>query len=151
VYAYLDDLTVTGETIEKHDLNLKRLLDAAAACNLTFYEDKSKIRLTSLRMLGYLVSYQTLKPDPERLQALFDLPIPSSAKELKRVCGMFAYYARWIPHFSQIVRPLLLASPFPLGPEAERAFCRVEESFGQRQPRRYSNGRPYQTWHRRFR
>ena len=30
VYADLDDLTVTGETIEKHDLNLKRLLDAAA-------------------------------------------------------------------------------------------------------------------------
>jgi len=44
-------------------------------------------------MLGYLVSYQNLKPDPERLQALFDLPIPSSSKELKRVCGMFAYYA----------------------------------------------------------
>ena len=31
VYAYLDDLTVTGETMEEHDLNLKCLLDAAAA------------------------------------------------------------------------------------------------------------------------
>jgi len=40
VYAYLDDLTVTGETIEEHDLNLKRLLDTAAACNLTFNEVK---------------------------------------------------------------------------------------------------------------
>ena len=109
MYAYLDDLTVTGETIEEHDRNLKRLLDAAATCNLTFNEDKSKIRMTSLTMLGYLVSYQNLKPDPERLQALFDLPIPRSAKELKRVCGMFAYYARWIPNFSQKARPLLLA------------------------------------------
>ena len=107
VYAYLDDLTVTGETIEEHDLNLKCLLDAAAACNLTFNEDKSKIRMTSLRMLGYLVSYQTLKPDPERLLALYDFPIPSSAKELKHVCGMFAYYASWIPNFSQKARPLL--------------------------------------------
>ena len=72
--------------------------------------------MTSLRMLGYLVSYQTLKPDPERLQVLFDLPIPSSAKELKRVFGMFAYYARWITNFSQKARPLLLASHFPLVP-----------------------------------
>ena len=71
MYAYLDDLTVTGETIE-HDRNLKRLLDAAATCNLTFNEDKSKNRMTSLTMLGYLVSYQNLKPDPERLQALFE-------------------------------------------------------------------------------
>ena len=125
VYVYLDDLTVTGETIEEHDLNLKRLLDAAAACNLTFNKDKSKIRMTSLRMLGYLVSYQNLKPDPERLQALFDLPISSSAKELKRVCGMFAYYARWIPNFSQKARALLLASRFPIGPAAERAFAEL--------------------------
>jgi len=55
LYAFLDDLTVTCETIEEQDLNLKRLLDAAAPCNLTFNEDKSKIRMTSLRMLGHLV------------------------------------------------------------------------------------------------
>jgi len=40
VYVYLDDLTATGETIEEHDLNLKRLLDATAACNPTLNEEK---------------------------------------------------------------------------------------------------------------
>jgi len=35
VYAYLDDMTINGETIEEHELNLKCLLDAAAECNLT--------------------------------------------------------------------------------------------------------------------
>ena len=58
VYAYLDDLTVTGEMKEEHDANLKRLLDAAADCNHTLNEDKSKICVTSLRMLGYLISCQ---------------------------------------------------------------------------------------------
>jgi len=123
-------LTFTGETTEEHDLNLKRLLDAAATCNLTFNEDKSKIRMTPIRMLGYLVSYLNLKPDPERLQALFDLPIPSSEKELKRVCGMFAYYARWIPNFSQKARPSLLASHFSIGPEAECAFAELKSDLG---------------------
>jgi len=131
VYAYLDDLTVTGETIEVHDLTLKCLLDAAAGCNLTLNEEKSKIRMTSLRMLGYLVSYQNLKPDPERLQTLFDLPIPSSSKELKRVCCMFAYYARWIPNFSQKARPLLLTYHFPISPEAERAFAELKSDLGK--------------------
>jgi len=41
VYAYLDDLTVTGETLEEHDKNLKRVLDAAVECNLTINEEKS--------------------------------------------------------------------------------------------------------------
>jgi len=86
---------------EEHDLNFKCLLDAdAAECNITLNEEKLKIRMTSLRMLGYLISYHNLKPDPERLQALFDLPIPSSSKELKQVCGMFVYSAKWIPKFS---------------------------------------------------
>jgi len=52
-----------------------------------------------LRMLGYLISCQNLKPDPEQLQALFSLPIPSSSKDLKRVCSIFAYYAKWIRNF----------------------------------------------------
>jgi len=82
-------------------------------------------------MLGYLVSYQNLKPDPERLQALFDLHTPSSSKELKRICGMFAYYARWIPNFSQKARPLLLASHFLIGPEAERAFAELKSDLGK--------------------
>ena len=124
-------MTITGDTIEEHDLNLKRLLDAALTCNLTFNEDKSKIRMTLLRMLGYLVSYQNLKFDLERLQALFDLPVRSSAKELKRLCGMFACYARWIPNFSQKARPLLLASHFLISPEAERAFAELKSDLGK--------------------
>jgi len=41
VYAYLDDLTVTEETLEEHDRNLKCLLDAAVECNLAINEEKS--------------------------------------------------------------------------------------------------------------
>jgi len=36
VYAYLDDLTVIGATLEEHDRNLKALLDAAVSDRITF-------------------------------------------------------------------------------------------------------------------
>jgi len=88
--------------------------------------------VNSLRMLGYLIhTYQNLKPDPERLQALFDLPIPSSSKKLKRVCDMFAYYAKWIPNFSEKAKPLLQASNFPIGAEAERAFKELKNDLSR--------------------
>ena len=45
-------------------------------------------------MHGYLVAYKQIKPDPRRLQALLDLPEPTCAKDLKRVCGLFSYYAK---------------------------------------------------------
>jgi len=122
VYAYLDDLTVTVETLEEHDRNLKCLLDAAAECNLTINEEKSKFHVTEREMLGYLVDNKQIKPDPKHLQALLDLPEPTSAKELKRVSGLLSYYAKWIPNFSKKAGPLLHCSTFPLSNEVVVAF-----------------------------
>ena len=44
---------------------------------------------------------------------------------------MFAYYARWIPNFSQKARPSLLASRFPIGSEAERSFAELKSDLGK--------------------
>ena len=61
LHAYLDDITVTSSTMEDHDLNLKRPLDAAHACNLTLNEEKSKSSSTTIDMLGYRISQ--MKPN----------------------------------------------------------------------------------------
>ena len=105
VYAYLDDITVTGTTEEEHDQNLERLLKAALSDNLTLNKDKSKFKVTSLNLLGYNISYGEIKPDQNRLQALLDLSPPINANKLKRVVGLFAYYARWIENFSKKLHP----------------------------------------------
>ncbi|XP_026689427.2 retrovirus-related Pol polyprotein from transposon opus [Ciona intestinalis] len=85
VYAYLDDITVTGSTLQEHDKNLNVLLHAAQQDNLTFNEDKSKFRVTTLDLLGYRISFGNIRPDPHRLQPLLQLPPPRSSKELKRI------------------------------------------------------------------
>ena len=56
VYAYLDDLTVTGATKEEHQKNLQRFLEAAKTDGLTFNESKSQICVASLDLLGYRLS-----------------------------------------------------------------------------------------------
>ena len=64
VYAYLDDITVTGTTEEEHDQNLERLLKAALSNNLTLNKDKSKFKVTSLNLLGYNTYFVCeIKPD----------------------------------------------------------------------------------------
>jgi len=78
VYAYVDDITVTGATLAEHDMNLKLLLDAAE-CNLSLNETKSKFRITTLDRLGYRISHNQVRPDPQRLQPLLDLQPPSTA------------------------------------------------------------------------
>jgi len=126
---YLDDKAVTGATLEEHDKNLKLLLDAADECNLTLNETKSKFRTTTLDMLGCRISHNQVKPDPQRLQPLLDLPPPSTGKELKRVSGMFLYYSKWISKFSEKASPLQHASTFPLDDDSLNSFQRLKDDL----------------------
>ena len=38
-----------------------------------------------------------MRSDLERFKALIDYPLPTSVKEMDRLIGFFAYYAKWIP------------------------------------------------------
>jgi len=62
-----------------------------------------------------------VKPDPERMRALNEFPPPNGYKSLRRVLGIFAYYGKWIGHFSK-VRPLAEAKNFPLSGDALNSF-----------------------------
>jgi hypothetical protein len=43
---------------------------------------------------------------------------------------MFAYYAKWIPHFSDQIKPLMKAVTFPLDSDALAAFNTLKNELG---------------------
>jgi hypothetical protein len=43
---------------------------------------------------------------------------------------MFAYYAKWIPHFSYQIKPLMKAVTFPLNSDALAAFNTLKKELG---------------------
>jgi len=45
--------------------DLKRVIDAASSCNRTFNESKSQAPVKPLNILGYRVSFQQVRTDPE--------------------------------------------------------------------------------------
>ena len=93
-FPYLDNITVAGRTKEEHDQNVKRFLEALQRRNWTLNEKKTISSVASVNILGYLVGNGVIKPDPERLRSLKELPPPVDLKSLKRVLGLFAYYAK---------------------------------------------------------
>jgi len=100
-FAYLDNITTGGFDKAHHGHNLKMFLDAASKINLTFNDAKSVVVVTAIDILGYRIPQGSIRPDPERLRPLIELPMPKSSKELKRCLRVFAYYARWIHNFSE--------------------------------------------------
>lgn len=57
------------------------------------------------------------------------MPVPENAKALKRALGMFAYYAQWIPRFSDKIRSLVTASKFPVNAEVVDAFQQLKQEL----------------------
>ena len=129
-YAYLDNITVAGETQEIHDSNVKAFLQTASEANLTFNESKSTFSVPVIDVFGYRISHQQIKPDPERLRPLVELPIPKTTAELKRCVGMFAYYARWNRNYFSKIKPLIPEKTIlPLNDKAVKAFNTLRQDL----------------------
>lgn len=133
VFPYLDNITICGKDQQEHDANLEQFLAAAKRKNICYNDSKSVFSTRKLAILGYVIEEGVIRPDPERLSPLRNLPVPHDSKSLNRCLGLFSYYSRWIPEFSNRIKPLTSSKSFPLSPEAVNAFDNlkkaVEEAF----------------------
>ena len=122
VNVYLDNITVGGMDQASYDKNLSAVKEAAKKENFTFNENKCQCNCSQIQLLGHLVGNGEIKPDPECIAPLKDLEVPKSKKELQRILGLFNYYSKWVPNFSEIIRPLVQNKAFPLSNDAISAF-----------------------------
>ena len=125
-FPFMDDITVCGMTQEEHDKNLSNFLKAAERRKLTHNEDKCVFSVTKLSTLGYVIENGRISPDPERLKALKELPLPNDPRAMKRVVGMFAYYSKWIKGFSDKIAPLVRDQEFPVSDQCREHFLKSD-------------------------
>ena len=59
-----------------------------------------------IQYLGHTVSGDGLKPVPEKLSSIQQMPGPYTPKEVKQFLGLVGYYRKFIPRYADIVRPL---------------------------------------------
>ncbi len=83
--------------------------------------------------LGYIVSVEGMRMDPDRVQAVVDWPTPDSRKALQRFLGFANFYRRFIRSFSQLAAPLTaltsIKTPFRWSSAAEAAFTKLKGCF----------------------
>lgn len=121
-FVYVDNVTVCGNSEKEHDENLQHFLAVAKAYNLSLNDEKCEYKTRSINLLGYSVKEGNIRPDPERLEPLLQLPLPKDTASLRRTLGMLAHYSRWIPRFSEKISPLTQVKDFPLTKAAETAY-----------------------------
>ncbi|GFT29538.1 retrovirus-related Pol polyprotein from transposon 17.6 [Trichonephila clavipes] len=107
--CYLDDIIVFSETFEDHLIRLRLVLKmSSGSCN-------------------------GVRPDPDKIKAVRNFPIPKNIHDIRSFLGLCSYFRRFIKGFCYLAEPLqsLLKSgvEFHWGPEEVEAFNSLKKAL----------------------
>lgn len=131
VLIYQDDVLCMDSDVISHkrtvDKVLSRLKDAGMKLNV----DKCAFFVSSVSYLGHIFDEDGVHPDPEKIRAVIDAPIPTNVKQVQSFVGLVTFYNRFVPHFTHTMHPIynLLKKglKFQWGPSQQQAFDSIKE------------------------
>lgn len=132
VFVYLDDIVIANDTFEDHINCLKEVSRRLKEANLSINLEKSKFCVPELPYLGFILSRNGVRPNPDKVEAIVNFERPTSIRSLRRFLGMINYYRRFIEGYSEITAPLtdlLKGKPKVVkwNEQAEAAFISLKE------------------------
>jgi hypothetical protein len=93
-----------GETLQEHHTRLREVFQKLRQFNLKIEPDKREFLKTKLNYVGDVTS-EGVKPDPEKVKAIKNFPIPKNTTDVKSFLGLTGYHRKFIPRFSKIAKP----------------------------------------------
>ena len=130
VECNIDDVLVHGKDQTEHDQRLeavhKRLVEAGVTLNL----NKCQFSTDRVKFLGHVISFSGIEADPEKLQAIADLPPPQNVQEVKTFLGMVNQLSKFSEHLAgktKTIRDLLQkGNQWTWGREQQKAFEQIK-------------------------
>ena len=104
---YLDDCLVASKTFDEHLRHLEEVFRRLSDYNLKLKLKKCCFARRDLPFLGYLITCDGVKPDPDNVAQLRKCPTPCSITGVRSFLGLANYYRRFIPQYAQITKPLV--------------------------------------------
>jgi len=102
--AIMDDILIAAPNKVEHDRILKAVLRRAADWNLKLNLKKCQIGKDEVKYVGHVVSSEGLKVDPEKVGAVKEALV--DIEGVRRLLGFTQYLAKFIPHLSEVDKPL---------------------------------------------
>ena len=106
VFNFLDDVIIATETIEQHITATRLFLRRMNELGWKIKIAKSSILKDSVLFLGFIISSDGIKADPERVKVYSEWERPTNARQLIAFVQSIQYYKRFIPQFSLLAAPL---------------------------------------------
>ena len=104
-------------------LSFEMLKDALMSAPILKYPDTEK----------HLISDKGIQPLPEKLDTIQNMPHPRTTKEIKQFLGLTGYYRKFVPHFSEISRPVVKLTAkdtaFEWTPQCQLSFEMLKDAL----------------------
>ena len=88
VVCLLDDVLVYGATQAEHNTNLEAVLKRIEEAGNTLNREKYSFSQNSIKFPGHIIETSGIRPDPDKIKAIRNMPEPNNVPELRRFLGM---------------------------------------------------------------
>ena len=105
-FGYLDDILIYSPDVNTHLKHLELIFQRLPEVDLKLKMEKCSFLKKHIQYLGHIISGEGLKPVPEKLSSIQQMPRSSTPKEVKQFLGLVGYYRKFIPRYADIARPL---------------------------------------------
>ena len=112
VKPIFDDILIFGagqtqaEALSDHDIKLRALFERCRTKGIKLNKEKLKLRLPEVKFMGHVICQDGLKPDPDKVQGIREMPTPTSKQDVKRLLGMVNYLQKFMPNLSEATAPM---------------------------------------------
>lgn len=131
VFPYIDDIILASDDQEEHIQLIKGVVKKLHEAGFSLSLEKCQFFRSELKCLGFIISQDGLKPDPDAVAAIREMPAPTNLSELRSLLGSINFYQRFVKNMANIRAPLdaLLKKDaiFIWSPECDSAFAKFKD------------------------
>lgn len=104
---FADDWLCVLDDFAQHIDHLELLFERILVEGITVNFSKVKFCRQEIKFLGYILTTEGIKPDPDKIQGIREFPTPRNPKQLRGFLGVLNFSSRFTSHLSQEIQPLL--------------------------------------------
>ena len=124
VQVYMDDMLVKSLYENNHLDDLQETFDTLRSYNMKLNPNKCVFEVTAGKFLGFMVSQRGIEVNPEKIQAIMELGLPRTVKEVQSLNGKIAALNRFVSKATDKCLPFFrtLRKSFEWTDECQKAF-----------------------------
>ncbi len=104
--TYLDDILIFSKTHWDHEKHVKQVFKVLNEADMILNLDKCTFYEREVKFLGHIISRDGIRPDPAKIQKIFDWPTPRNITDVRAFTNFSGFYCRYFDNFAKMSIPL---------------------------------------------